>query len=127
MAKRTLVTPDIELGSEVVRALDASGFPLTVALWSFNEEAEEYQLVMGTPLYDKEGPTECYGRILAALSSWDPRVVHDIDMRVLGHKNPLIRGLRRTFGKTASVEGMRLGGQTIGGVYIDDAYVYRIK
>lgn len=127
MAKRILVGPDIELGSEVVRALDEAGFPLTVALWSFNEEAEGYQFVMGTPLYDKAGPRECYHRILAALSSWDPRVVHDIDMRVLGHKDLLIRGLRRTFGKTASVEGMRLGGQAIGGVYLDDAYVYRIK
>jgi hypothetical protein len=127
MAKRTLVSPDVELGSEAVRALDAAGFPLTVALWFLNDEAEEYQLILGTPLYDKEGPKESYGRALAAWSSWDRRKVHNLDIRILGHKDPLIRGLRRTFGKTASVEGMRLGGHAIGGVWIDDAYVYRIK
>jgi hypothetical protein len=40
---------------------------------------------------------------------------------------PFIRDLRRIFGKAASVEGMRLGGQTIGGRGLDDAYVYRIS
>jgi hypothetical protein len=39
----------------------------------------------------------------------------------------LIRALRKLFGKTANVDGMRLAGQTIGGVWIDDAYVYRIR
>jgi hypothetical protein len=43
------------------------------------------------------------------------------------YKNPLVCGLRRIFGKAASLEGMRLGGQTIGGVWVDDAYVYRIQ
>jgi hypothetical protein len=53
--------------------------------------------------------------------------LHGLAVRILGHKNPLIRGLRRAFAKTASVEGMRLGGHSIGDVWIEDAYVYRIK
>jgi hypothetical protein len=127
MVKRALVSPDVDLGSQVVRTLDAAGFPLTVALWSFNDEGGEYELVMGTPLYDKEGQKQAYLKLLSALSPLDQRVVHNLRMRLLGHKDPLIRALRRTFAKTASVEGMRLGGHAIGGVWIDDAYVYRIK
>jgi hypothetical protein len=41
--------------------------------------------------------------------------------------DPFIRALRRLFGKTKSVEGMRLGGQMIGDRFVEDAYVYRIS
>ncbi len=41
--------------------------------------------------------------------------------------DPFIKGLRKMFGKAKSVEGMRLGLQTIGGRFIEDAYVYRIS
>jgi hypothetical protein len=129
MAKTSLVSPDIELGSEVIGLLDDAGFPLTVALWVLGGEDEgEWELIVGTPLYDKVGPKESYRRLLAALASMDPNALHQLPIRILGHKNPLIRGLRRIFGKTASVEGMRLGGHALGGsVWIDDAYVYRVK
>jgi hypothetical protein len=127
MAKKALVSPDLELGSEIVQALDEASFPFTVAMWSFNEEADDYELIIGTPLYDKDGLKESYRALSAALSKMDRNIVRELRTRILGNKNPLIRGLRRLFGKTASVEGMRLGGHTIGGVWLDDSYVYRIK
>jgi hypothetical protein len=42
-------------------------------------------------------------------------------------EDQFIRTLRRIFGKAASVEGMRLGGQMIGSRSLDEAYVYRIS
>jgi hypothetical protein len=127
MVKASLVGPDAKLGLEVLRLLDAAGFPLTVAMWLLNDERDEWELTIATPLYDKLGPKESYRRLLAALKPLDPHVLHGLAVRILGHKNPLIRGLRRAFAKTASVEGMRLGGHSIGDVWIEDAYVYRIK
>jgi hypothetical protein len=41
--------------------------------------------------------------------------------------DPFIKSLRRMFGKTKSVEGMRLGLQTIGDRFVEDAFVYRIS
>jgi hypothetical protein len=38
-------------------------------------------------------------------------------------KDPFIRELRNVFGKTASIEGMRLGGQSFGDRFIEDGYV----
>jgi hypothetical protein len=46
---------------------------------------------------------------------------------ILPMADPFIRGLRRTFGKTKSVEGMRLGVQTIGDRFVEDSVVYRIS
>jgi hypothetical protein len=41
--------------------------------------------------------------------------------------DPFIRSLRKTFAKAKSVEGMRLGGQTFGDRFVEDAYAYRIS
>jgi hypothetical protein len=45
---------------------------------------------------------------------------------VLSTTDPTIRQLRHLFGKTKSVEGMRLGGQLFGDRFVEDGYVYRI-
>jgi hypothetical protein len=39
---------------------------------------------------------------------------------------PFIETLRQIFGTAADTYGMRLGGQTIGDQYLEDAFVYRI-
>jgi hypothetical protein len=46
---------------------------------------------------------------------------------ILAMSDPFIKELRRLFGKSKSVQGMRLGGQLVGGRFIEDAYVYRIS
>jgi hypothetical protein len=45
----------------------------------------------------------------------------------MSNRDPLIRGRRRTFAKTSSVNGMRLGSRPIGDEWVDDAYVYKIR
>jgi hypothetical protein len=127
MAKTALVGPDINLGSEVLRLLDAASFPLTVALWIFKDETGEWEFTIGSPLYDKAGGIQSYRRLLAALAPLDPNVLHDLPIRILSLKNPLIRGLRRALGKTAPGDGIRIGGHAVGGIWVDDGYVYRIR
>jgi hypothetical protein len=41
--------------------------------------------------------------------------------------NPMIQALRRVFATTKDTYGMRLGGQTFGDKFIEDAFVYRIQ
>jgi hypothetical protein len=40
---------------------------------------------------------------------------------------PFIRDLRTAFASAPSTYGMRLGGQTFGNQYIEEAFVYRIR
>jgi hypothetical protein len=39
----------------------------------------------------------------------------------------MIEGLRSAFSSAKDVYGMRLGGQTFGDKYIEEAFVYRIR
>jgi hypothetical protein len=128
MVKTILVGPDLALGKDILRTLDASDFPVSVALWLLQKRrSDDWELVLATPLRDKLGAHEAYLRLIKALSAEGPTALGDVPIRLESNRRPFIRALRKTFGKTASVEGMRLGGHTIGGIWIDDAYVYRIK
>lgn len=83
--------------------------------------------MIGTPLYESGGASEGYRKLIAALRKDGPESMDFDDAHLMGNRNPFIRELRRLFGKTASVKGMRLGGHRIGGMWLDDAVVYRIK
>jgi len=124
MAKKALLDADVKLGEKILDALDAAKFPISVAVWILTEE-HGWQLVVGTPLY--ESPQEAYRALIGALRKDDPESRDFDDVRLMGNRDPFIRELRALFGKTASVKGMRLGGHQIGGIWLDDAVVYRIK
>jgi hypothetical protein len=126
MAKKALLDADVQLGEKILRSLDAAKFPISVAVWILTEE-QGWQLVIGTPLYESGGPGEAYKNLINALRRDDLESMDFEDVRLMGNRHPFIRELRRLFGKTASVHGMRLGGHHIGGVWLDDAVVYRIK
>jgi hypothetical protein len=126
MAKKALLDADAKLGDRILESLDVAKFPISVAIWILTEE-NGWQLVIGTPLYDKIGPLEAYGQLITALRKDDPESRDFDDVRLMSNREPFIRELRRLFGKTASVRGMRLGGHHIGDVWLDDAVVYRIK
>lgn len=127
MAKKILVDADLKLGEKILDLLDAAKFTISVAIWILTEQDGEWKLVIGTPLYDKIGPLEAYGKLISALRRDNPESRDFDDVRLMSNREPFIRELRRLFGKTASVKGMRLGGHHIGGVWLDDAVVYRIK
>jgi hypothetical protein len=128
MVKTTLVGPDLAVGKDILRTLDAVDFPVSVALWLLRKErSDDWELVLGTPLRDKLGAHEAYLRLIKAISKEASVALSDVPIRLESNRRPFIRALRKTFGKAASVEGMRLGLQSIGGTWVDDAYLYRIK
>ena len=128
MVKTILVGPDVALGDELLASLDAAKFPITVAMWLLQKErSEEWKLVLATPLYDRLGARGAYLRLREALSEEHPVSLGDYPIRLESNKRPMIKELRKMFGHSSSVRGMRLGLHSIGGTWIDDAYVYRIK
>ena len=128
MDKATLVGFDLEAGRELLRRLDQTEFKVVAALWLYLPEFGEWRLWIASPVVDEEGIEGAYRRIQAILLKNSKRIPIDLaQITAVSPKDPFIRGLRRAFGKTASVEGMRLGGQPIGDRFIVEAYVYRIR
>jgi hypothetical protein len=126
MAKKALLDEDVKLGEKILESLDAAKFPISVATWILTEE-DGWQLVIGTPLYDRGGPATAYRDLIAALRKDDPESRDFDDVRLMGNRNPFIREIRQLFGKSAPLRTRRLSGYHFGDVTLDDAIVYRIK
>lgn len=125
MDQATLVNFDVSAGSKVIQTLDTAKLKVAVALWMLSPEYSDWRLVLSSHALDQTHPLKAYEQVSKALHGQftytRPPVL------VLPIKDPFIRELRKIFGKTTDVTGMRLGGQTIGNRFITDAYVYRIK
>jgi hypothetical protein len=127
MDQATLVGLDIEAGRRILRHLDEASFKVSVAFWLFSSDRQDWRLWIATPVVDKVGKRDAYLRLGDILRAAEPELLIHPGVHLVSPKEKLIRSLRRIFGKTASVEGMRLGNNLIDGIFIEDAYVYRIR
>jgi len=121
------VSPDIQKGEAVVRALDEAGLEVRAASWLRLAEAPDWLLVLAMPLVDKEGPRAGYKAIRKALARPPGRVEVPLGMiSVIGLKDPLYRVLRRLV-KTARrvIRGIRVTDNVVDGVLVHEAYIYR--
>jgi hypothetical protein len=123
MGKKALLDADVKLGEKILGSLDSAKFPVTVALWTLTEEYDGWRLVIGTPLYDK-GQLEAHGRLIKALRKDDPESRDSQEVRLMSNREPFIRELRRKYAKAKM--GTRIN-DYIGGLWLDDGVVYRIK
>lgn len=125
MDKATLVNLDITEGSEVVSVLEDKGIKLKAALWMVTPEYEDGRLVLSSDALRQTDPLKDYQKVSRILRERIKKALPPI--MILKTSDPFIKTLRNLFGKTQSVEGLRLGGQMIGNRFVDSAYVYRIQ
>jgi hypothetical protein len=125
MDRATLVDLDIDAGNSVIAALDGAKVAPKVALWMTTPDHEDGRLIIASPGLDQTHPLRAYEQVARILHG---KFAHSQpNITILRMRDPLVQRLRQVFGKTKSVAGMRLGGQTIANQYISDAYVYRIQ
>ena len=127
MDKAALVSLDIERVSELLEVLERAKLKVGVALWVYFSEYEDWRLVLSARHFDSLDIRDAYRSLHDSLNAAGFTPENTPPMMILPTTEPFIRELRRLFGKTRSVQGMRLGGQMIGDRFVEDAYVYRIS
>ncbi|HMC30945.1 MAG TPA: hypothetical protein VKL99_08920 [Candidatus Angelobacter sp.] len=119
---------DVEFGRKLWQSLgEKKTFPFQGIFWLFQMEPGIWHLFIATPRVDAVGPRNAY----AELTEITKHISADSDqlfkIELISPKHPLYQALRSVFGQTASVAGTRLGNTQIGGIYIDEAYLYEIR
>ena len=108
-----------------MEVLDEAQIQPVVALLMASSDHDDWRFVLSSPSLDQHHPLKAYEQVTAALKG---RFVHTLPLLlVLPTKDPFVREIRRLFGKTKEVLGMRLGGQSIGNRFISNAYLYRVR
>ena len=123
-----LTGTDIDFGKLLWNALRGNKlFPADGVLWLSQSESDPWHLLVATLRVDEVGPRKAYEE----LSKITQRLPADSGqlsrVELISPRQPFYQALRSVFGKTASVEGARLGNTQIGGKYINDPYLYEIR
>lgn len=127
MDKTALVGLEVEKGSRILQILDDAGLDIKVALWAYLAEYEDWRFTVSSRKFDELDIRKAFGLIHRALDAAGISFQETPTLLILRMNDPFIKTLRKIFGKTKSVEGMRLGLQSIGNRFLEDAYVYRIS
>ena len=69
MAAATLVEFPRDGGRNLLKKLDDMGIEVTAAFWQFQDDAEQWRLVLATPEVDDKGPLHVIREIRAALDA----------------------------------------------------------
>src|ERR1017187_357034 len=114
MDKAAMVSIDIDKGAEILDALGRAKVKVSVALWMYLSEYEDWRLVLSARQFDTPDVRDAYGLIHDSLApaGFTPRNTPPI--LILRMADPSIRELRRLFGKTRRGEGMRLWAHRVG-------------
>jgi len=120
-----LTDADVEFGRRLWSEFQASEeFPISGMLWLFEGE---WHLMIASPVVDELGPRDAFVRLAEKAHPSSNDQARLLRVQLVSPRIPLYQALRSIFGKAASVEGMRLGGSQVGGIYIEDAYVYGVR
>lgn len=86
-----------------------------------------WRLLVATPRIDEVGRRKAYEELGNITRGVVPGVDQQLRIELISPRQPLYQALRVVFGETASVQGARLGNAQVGGMYIEDAYLYEVK
>lgn len=130
MVKNSLVEADVLAGKRLVIALSvspySSDFKLQAAFWFYDHESQEWRLFLATPLVDEFGSLAAYKNLQQPLRSIQPTDLSLENISVSSPRKPLVKAIKRASRIANGAEGIRLTRNTIGGMYIEDAYVYKL-
>ena len=122
-----LTTWDIDFGRELWQALRQNRiFPAVGVFWLLDSESG-WRLLVATPRVDEIGRRKAYEELGNITRGAVPEKSHSLLVELISPETPLYQALRSVFGTTKSVEGARLGNTQVGGLFIDDAYLYEIR
>ena len=147
MVKTTLVERDLEEGRRLLERLDVkeaetavapskrraavppgSKVPVQAAFWWYLPESQEWRLIIATPLVDSSGPLSVYTKIQARLSTIKPpSTLTAQNISAISPKDERVKMLRKAMKVVSGSSQGRFNRKTASGIYIDDAYIYRLQ
>lgn len=132
MAEATVVkealTPEmIALGKGLTLQLDKEQHPPSASLWLYRPDVAEWRLLMSLPDLPQTGPLDGYRRIQEAIKNQgDHLPIALASIELVEPNHPLLLLLRKAIRTGPGMSGIRFSRSVVDGVYVEDAYIYRL-
>ncbi len=128
LVRETLSEEMINAGRYLLEQLDSVKSDIKSFFWFFFPEEKIWKLIIASPLVKKEGPRSFYKRIIdinRSLESDDKETISLNNILVVNTENEIVKLLGFFIDTGDTISGIRFTGNTINGVYIEDAFIYR--
>jgi hypothetical protein len=127
MDKPMLVDADMKAGEALLGKLDDIKFNVKAALWFYVQDSEEWRLIIASPIVDKDGPKKAYEKVQSQLQELDGG--YKLSLRNISLVSPgdkLIKALESVIKTGKSISHIRFTRNVVNGLFIEDAYIYRL-
>jgi hypothetical protein len=123
--KAALVEAKIAAGRTLIEALDRRRFGVTSAFWYYDQDADDWILMISSPEIGRRGPIWAYSEIRSVLEVEGLRSELDLgEIKAVRDDDPIV-GLLRSALRVPGIGHLRFTRNVINGVYVPDAYIYR--
>lgn len=113
-------------GRSFLQALDGAGIVSSAALWLWQSNDNAWRYVLSSALVEQGADMPV--KIAAVLTTMPTGFAVDRDnLRLYTLQDPAIQTLHKAIQTGPGITAMRMSGNVINGVRIDDAYVYRLN
>lgn len=126
-----MVKPElkIELGKSILSLLDQKGVCPTAFLWFYLPDNNSWRLVIASKKFDNKDQKDNYQDFIKTFGS--EKSIKEVDLSnitILSGQNDLLSLLKVAI-KTPhdATDGIKFTSNVINGVFIDDAYIYRLS
>jgi len=127
VVKEQLTDEMIEAGFQLTQKLDELGLPISVAMWFFLSDINEWRLQFASPQSSAEGPRSVYEKIEEARKALGTQAER-LPLSAIGliDTNHQLMELLRIGPRTGpGVHRVRFSKNVINGHFIDDAPIYQ--
>lgn len=120
-----LTSEMVEAGENLLRELDRHKFPAKTVLWLYEDERDEWSLVIATPHLRSMGPLKNYKSVQKVMRKIETPLTLP-SVALVDTKDRFIKELKTRTRRRAAASAVRLSHAYIGGRFIEDAYIYRV-
>jgi len=128
MVDSTLTEEMITTGKALIMKLDDSNVQPDAAFWFYFPDIQEWKLVLAEVKVGNQGPKQVYRKIQSIISKFSDEL-GDISLNQITLAKPdapIVKLLRVAIRTGTGISGIRFKKNVINGVFIDDAYIYRL-
>jgi hypothetical protein len=120
----TLVEGKIDDGQRLLVRLVRGGLDIALACWIMSGEDGRWYLYVVSNSVEAQGLTASYGQVVSALPPMSSPWVSLSEVKLIGPNSPVARGLAAVFGKHLGRVPAPPHHPQLGGLAIEEAYVY---
>jgi hypothetical protein len=125
MDQGPLVTEQIDAGAKLASEFDKRT-PLQVVFWLKAREDGQWLLYLASDQINDSNFDLAYGEVLRLLSPGSNMWLDPFQVKVSGTDNPLAKEVLAIEQKYGGKLAMRLRSLMLGGIYVDEVYIYPI-